>query len=240
LETTALELRIRKLERRLYGLLTLAALLAIGLGVRVNAAESRSILRARGLIIDDAQGRPRILIGAPFPNVAQRRRQDGTTNGIMFIDAQGVDRLLVGNRIPIPQIMGKVPAQFNSGAARGQESYGTHLFDAVGNERGSYAFNANGAAPGRAIISLDRLTGDAWGVAVNDKDDTAFELMNYAMQHGSAAAMNIQTGQDDAHMDWFDRSGQARVSLILKKGEPQFTISDASGKIQRDVFAPAR
>jgi hypothetical protein len=246
MEAEAFEIRLKKLERRFFWLLCIVGILAFGLGAGTapwwagpaHAAENASVLHARGLVIEDDQGHPRILLGAPFPTVAQRKRQDGTTTGMLFLDQQGIDRFLVGDRIPIPQIDGRVPAAFNSGAARGHESYGAHLFDAVGNERGSYAFNSNGAAPGRAIVSLDRLTGDAWGVAVNDKDNTAFQVFNYAMPHGSAAtAMNIQTSADDVNVELYDRGGQTRTSWSLdKSGTPSLKIADAKGQSITDVF----
>jgi hypothetical protein len=244
LSTAALELRIRKLERRIYGLLAIGGLLAVGVGMRVDAAGNAQILHARGLVIEDDQGRPRILLGAPFPRVAQRKRQDETTTAMIFLDEKGADRFLVGDRIKIPQIRGKVPTNFNSGAARGLESYGAYIFDAVGNERGGYAYNSNGSAPGRAIISLDRLAGDAWGVAVDDKDDAAFQLMNYAPQNAvgsSPTAWNLQTSQDEATMEWYDRAGKTRASLSMARdGNASLNVSDANGLNTRNLFSSNR
>ena len=75
-----MESRIRQLERQvrwLLGLLIVA--LAIGVLALVRGLAGRSgddVLRARGLIIVDAAGRERILIGAPVPAAASRVRTD--------------------------------------------------------------------------------------------------------------------------------------------------------------------
>lgn len=64
--------------------------------VRVEAQESGTVLRARGLIIEDSQGRPRLVLGAPFPRVPGRKRQDPPTQAMVFLDEQGFDRLTFG------------------------------------------------------------------------------------------------------------------------------------------------
>jgi hypothetical protein len=57
---------------------------------RPQAQQSSDILRARGLIIEDVDGKPRVVLGAPLPN-------DGrTTNfrtGIRLNDPNGVERM---------------------------------------------------------------------------------------------------------------------------------------------------
>lgn len=86
----------------------------------------RDILRARGLIIEDAFGRERILIGAPVPQAASRVRTDmakvakawgkrfpdmdwykgldHSSNGILILDANGFDRIAIGDPTPDPNI----------------------------------------------------------------------------------------------------------------------------------------
>ena len=60
---------------------------------RVETAGSIGILRAKGLIIEDGDGRARILLGAPFPKVPERSRQDAPTTSMIFLDQEGHDRL---------------------------------------------------------------------------------------------------------------------------------------------------
>src|SRR5438309_10299422 len=58
-------------------------------GPRVEAQGSAPVLRVRGLVIEDSRGRPRVLLGAPFPQVRERNRQESTTRALVFLDEQG-------------------------------------------------------------------------------------------------------------------------------------------------------
>ena len=78
------DVRLQRLERRVLVLTCLCSSLAIALALvlwtsprrSVEAAAKPSVLRTRGLIIEDDQGRARVLLGAPFPKVGNRLRQD--------------------------------------------------------------------------------------------------------------------------------------------------------------------
>ena len=53
-----------------------------------RAQQARDILRARGLIIEDESGRPRVVLGAPIPE-----NRTATRSGLKILDASGVERL---------------------------------------------------------------------------------------------------------------------------------------------------
>jgi hypothetical protein len=117
---------IRRLQLVTGGLtfVTLAA------GLSAFRAQAPTVLRARGIIIEDAQGRERILIGAPVPYAKNRVRTDTArvrqawsnrypdpnqymgfyatyrngTNGMIVLDERGFDRLAVGDSVPDPNI----------------------------------------------------------------------------------------------------------------------------------------
>lgn len=64
----------------------LIASLMCSIAYRRFAANSPSqVTRVHGLIVEDDQGRPRILLGSPFPKVAARTRQDSenTFDGVL-------------------------------------------------------------------------------------------------------------------------------------------------------------
>jgi Domain of unknown function (DUF3471) len=112
----------------------LSVILVLGLALAVTSGilgrdSSSSILRARGLVIVDAQGHERILIGAPIPAAANRVRTDlkraaqiwgpqmggagyianykayqNGMNGILILDNEGFDRVAIGNPVPDPNI----------------------------------------------------------------------------------------------------------------------------------------
>ena len=99
--------RIEKLERQVKWLGSCALILAtIVLALLGRAAKSEpdstKVLRARGLIIEDVQGRERILIGASVPAM----KNGATINGVLLLDANGTTRIALGNPVPDP-VQGK-------------------------------------------------------------------------------------------------------------------------------------
>ena len=53
-----------------------------------RAQQAADVLRARGLIIEDEAGRPRVVLGAPIPE-----NRSTTRSGLKILDASGVERL---------------------------------------------------------------------------------------------------------------------------------------------------
>lgn len=131
----ALQTRLARLERRQRYLYLLAGLsLTIMLtGAVWQRAVSQTdsaaqVLRVRGLVIVDEQGRERILLGAPIPAAANRVRTSPErvkaiwgprfppeylkwyqeyrhdTNGLLILDEQGFDRIALGAAVPDPNI----------------------------------------------------------------------------------------------------------------------------------------
>ena len=100
-ENLQIEQRVAKLEAtqrvlRLICLLEAIAFLTVAAGTflmgHVHASSGPEILRVRGLVIEDAEGRPRALLGAPFPRVLGRKRQDEGSNALVFLNEEGSDR----------------------------------------------------------------------------------------------------------------------------------------------------
>lgn len=70
-----------------------------------GCTDSDAVLRIRGLVIEDASGHDRILIGAPVPGVNGRKRQDDTV-GVIVLGENGNDRVVLGAPLPAPHIGG--------------------------------------------------------------------------------------------------------------------------------------
>ena len=111
------------------------------------------VLRVRGLVIEDAAGRERILIGAPIPEAANRVRTDEarvreiwgprfpdeeqymgyyqdydhSTNGLVILSEDGFDRLVLGDPVSDPNIGRRIGP-----------STGLVINDAEGFERSGY------------------------------------------------------------------------------------------------------
>lgn len=139
-----------------------------------------SILRARGLIIVDAQGRDRILIGAPVPDSAARVRTDfgkaveawgkrfpnmdwyktldHSTNGILILDDRGFDRIAVGDPTPDPNIGRRI-----------SPATGVQINDQEGFERTGWGYFAE---KGRVVLGLDSPRGQEGVTVFILEDDT--------------------------------------------------------------------
>lgn len=240
MKNDGLEMRVRSLETRLWSVkavcLTLfAALLAVATGSfagRVEAAEGAKVLRVRGLIIEDPEGRARILLGAPLPEVQERPRKDTTGADLVFLDEEGHDRFRVGEMLP------PVPGFHRIGSG-----YGVTILDSQGSERGGMGFLTNGKNVNRAVIALDRpynpsVSSDAWGAVVDDA--TGFAGTSYLYPPGKdhdQEGIRIGTIGEKAVITFKDRNDKDRATFALDSGVPSFQVFDDGGKPGKDLLA---
>jgi hypothetical protein len=169
--------RIRRVERKVQLLSMYATVLTLGVAVlgvsAFSGQQSRDVLRARGLIIEDANGRERILLGAPIPAAKNRVRTDiarvqkewaprfpdsakymghyksyrHSMHGMLVIDENGFDRFAVGDSVPDPNIGRRIGP-----------GMGLILNNAQGFERGGYGLiTVNGND--RIVVGLDSKQG---------------------------------------------------------------------------------
>lgn len=167
-----MELQIVRLQKQIKRLQICIAFLAIAILVLIasafDSAENHSqVLRARGLVIEDDEGRERILIGAPIPEAKNRVRTDfdkvkrawanqfpsqftdwyktyqNHMNGILILDGNGFDRVALGDPVPDP----------NSGK-RIAPSSGLVINDEQGFERSGYGL-LNVQNRHRVVLGMD-------------------------------------------------------------------------------------
>jgi hypothetical protein len=176
----------------------------------------------RGLIVEDSQGRPRILIGAPFPSVKERTRQDARTTSILFLDEEGHDRLTLGEELE-PQIGGKVPVSVHRIAS----GVGVVIHDGTGDERGTFGWLSNG----RALITLDRPGTEAFAVMVNDKTgETKLSLGFPPEVAQDTSAIEIGTRASTSFLRFDSKSGKNLAVFSTEDGRnPSFRTFDPQG-----------
>lgn len=125
-------------------------------GVRVRGRQSAGSRRAR------------ILLGAPAPNVPDRKRTD-TTTSLVMIGEDGNDRLALGF-VPDQQVEGRLEP-------RGTPVVGLVVCDQAGNERGGFGiFDASGNVGigfdydrGREAVSLGVAGDGIAAFSINDR-----------------------------------------------------------------------
>jgi hypothetical protein len=235
-EGQSIEERLARLERRLrlfqvicaVSVATLAAYMLRPSQVS-HAAQSESsggVVRARGLIIEDIQGRPRILLGAPIPKVTGRKRQEEAT-GLILVGENGADRLALAASPPAPQFQGKPSTRMGSAA-------GLIVNDPEGNERGGMGVIDS---DGRVLFCGDYSVGheaicmgvvsDIPSLTLRDPAGNASDRLQLAvLQDGSSL------------LKFADTAGQERAKLVVNDhAAAQFLVSDPKSKTKRDVFA---
>lgn len=165
---------------------------------------SPGILRTRGLVIEDASGRERILIGAPVPEAASRVRTDmakvikawgrrfpnldwyntldNSTNGILILDANGFDRIAIGDPTPDPNIGKRIAP-----------AVGIQINDQEGFERAGWGYMP---AMNRVALGLDTQGGQEGVMLFALEDDTTGMNINAGEKSlflGSAPNKNAKT-----------------------------------------------
>lgn len=179
------------------------------------------ILRAQGLVITDAQGHDRILIGAPVPASNDRTRKDDASDGIIFLGKTGADRLAVG-QLPTLHIDGKTYKR------RGDDdNYGMTLYDPKGSERGGLA----SMGTGRVGLALDRATPpyEAIGLMIDDSENFAGMYINYGDPKARDSAIELGTDTNNVSIKLKDKDGHPRANLTLDgANKPAWRFDDAT------------
>jgi hypothetical protein len=234
--TASLLERVEALERRLtlwkftaaLGLLTIVLAVFVTVNVRSSRAnEDERVLRVRGLVIEDSQGRPRILLGAPVPKVVGRKRQDENT-GIILVGENGADRVAIGMPTPAPQGGGKVHQRISPGA-------GLVVDDLDGNERGGIGVLDNGRGAfcldypdpiGRDAICLGVLPEGLAGLIINAPSGEESERAMVGVLKDGTSFLKLA-----------DITGNERTMLQVQGDSPaQLLVLDPKSKTKVDVF----
>jgi len=194
----------------------------------VKADDSGQVLRVRGLIIEDGQGRPRILLGAPIPQVPGRKRH-GDDNGIILVGENGADRVVIGDPTPAPQAGGKIVQRISPGV-------GLVVNDSEGNERGGMGVLDNGRAAvcldypnpsNRDAICLGVLPEAFAGLIVNAPSGDSGERAMMAVMKDGTSVLKLA-----------DTNANERAMLLVHGESPaQFLVLDPKAKSKIDMLA---
>jgi len=190
-DESRLEKQIRRL-RVCVAFLGAAVLFLVGTAFSKQERQA-DILRARGLIIEDDQGRERILIGSPIPAAKNRIRTDlnrvrevwgkrfpekymdwyrgyqNDMSGLLILDANGFDRVAVGDPVPDPNVGKRIAP-----------SSGLVINDEEGFERSGYGL-LKVENHYRVVLGMDNAQGQE-GASVFLMDDG---LVGLELQEGS-------------------------------------------------------
>jgi hypothetical protein len=234
-DTTTSQNRLSRMQRQLHLTQGLAFICLIGLVIEsrgftrpiaVQAQVQDEYLRVRGITIEDAQGRPRILLGAPISKVEGRTDQIDIY-GMIVIGENGVDRVIVC--YPLPGV-----------GRKGEAAGGVLLNDARGGERGGYVADDNG----EVVLTLDGTKDEAiklgvdptkpmsW-IAINDFDDIRPRML-MALRGKEPARLVVlnPTGLDEQEARILRLNNANSTRLTLPRGIGRTAILDALEKLE--------
>jgi hypothetical protein len=226
-ELAKLRREVRALK--LYAITLTGAAVMAGLVAFRSTAPEDQILRARGLVIVDAAGRERILLGAPIPESRSRVRTDTarvrsiwgprfspkymewyaryrhSMNGMLVLDERGFDRVAVGDSVPDPNIGKRVGP-----------STGLIINDGQGFERSGYGLISVDGQD-RMVLGLDDSRGEE-GLALAVFDSGRAGLMVHDGKHGA------YLGSAPAN-DPVLKTSSPFIGLVLRQGETERRIT---------------
>ncbi len=173
-----LQRRTERLERRLRFFQTACALGVFGLvayactalpKAQAQPEASPDILRVRGIIIEDEQGRDRIVLGAPVPDPSEGRRISPAV-GMVINDTAGNERFGVGLQ------------------ANGRMNMGFDAPLGTGNERNRERLTMGADAEGNAYVRfLDRRTLVPFRMYTDEENRAWVEFLNFELEGGAPA-----------------------------------------------------
>ena len=202
-----------------------AFLATASLAAKMNRGTGE-IIRARGLIIEDEQGRPRVLLGAPVTAVEGRRRHDPAT-GLVVLDERGADRLSVGSPATDPQSQGKVLARISP-------QTGITMSDTEGTERVGLGILDNG----RVVLGLDYPDGQE-AVSLFILPDSGYSGLTVDARSGKERqriflGASHEAGDPGALL--IDDPSGGRLGLQLDGGRPSLSFVTVGGGSSEELL----
>ena len=231
---TGLENRLAQIQRKVRLTQTLALVCLCGLvfegwaltrpGASL-AQEQGKVLHVRGIVVEDAMGRPRILLGAPVAKVEGRKDQEDIY-GLIVVGENGTDRVIVCYPLP-------------GSGRQGESAGGVLLNDARGGERGGYVAADNG----EIVLTLDGTKDEAiklgvdptkpmsW-IAINDFEDIRPRMLMALRGHRPARVMMLNpAGPGEQEVRVLRLSEATSQKLTLPRAAGRTAILDAVEKL---------
>ncbi len=229
-----LEGRLERLQRRTGWMLgawalSLAVVFVMGAAAQSKPAsvpDDEGVLRVRGLIVEDAAGRARILIGAPLPQTPDRKRRDPAT-AVVFLSEDGADRMVVGFTAD-PQIGGKVVQRISP-------SVGLQINDPEGNERTGYGY----LEMGRVVLGIDWKNREALTLSVDDRQGYTALMMQGS--EGGHERCGLYVDNQTSVMKIAGADGLERWIMKTSANQPaEMLVVDPATRTFEDVMKAIR
>jgi hypothetical protein len=209
------------------------AQLASAQAASTQEADVQDVIRARGFVVVDAEGRERVVVGAPMVEASEDPRLAATT-GVTVLDAEGRLAASLGADNPLIRPDG------TPGERRGSANGLTFYDPRTGQERGGIgAFD-----DGRANMCIDWAGAEreAVCVAVWSDDQYGAVILNGTPHESSIYdRVVLYVGSDGTGRIKAFGGGdmQDGVSIDVGRGTPEITVFDSTGTPVVDLLESA-
>lgn len=237
-----METQLRKLRTGLWVLAFYCLALTLALAYFLINTEGNQVppdvIRTKGIVIEDTEGKPRILIGAPVPVVPERMRTDTarvrkfwgsrfaqkedwfmdlyqtyqhSANGIILLDENGHDRVAIGSPVPDPWFGKRIGA-----------STGITLLDEEGLERSGYGLlKVDGVY--RANLGFDYPGKEGMTFTLDDNGETGIFIRD--------AEKSIFIGKADSTNMFTGELSPFNGMYIKHNGKPAYQVNSFDGPL---------
>ncbi len=190
-------------------LISIASVFALFLLVSF-ATGKNDIIRTKGIIVEDSNGKPFIMMGSPIPQEKLRDRKDPLA-GLVFLDDKGIDRLYMGKDGKL-QMGGEL-------VDRNSEGWSYIINDTVGDERGGFGFSDD---EDRIGLGLDYGGKDGLeAIYLNASQEGAYILIN----------ANVAKGVRDRIVLWHDTPNDlTQIKVGDKLSDDRLLLKASGGK----------
>jgi len=178
------------------------------------------VIHAKGIVLHDQEGRPRMAIGFPIEN--QFRRRDDTLSGMVFLDEGGMDRVHLSPH-------GKL---YLGGEYYDRTNEGWSLFfnDEKGEERSGYGFSDSDNSVGLGMDYGGEHGGEA--IYLYAAPGISFMTINADLQENQGIRDRIvlwhETEKDLSVMKVSDSQKDGRILFKAEKGNsPTMEYTDS-------------
>ncbi|NVK51301.1 MAG: hypothetical protein HWD85_00080 [Flavobacteriaceae bacterium] len=221
---------IKKLEKRQKAHLLLIIFLfttnaVLFFGLSTNTKED--VITAKGIVIVDDYGNPRIKMGFPFDNRSRIRKD--TLSGMVFMDEKGMDRIHLGPH-------GKLFLG-NKYFDRANEGWSLFFNDSNGEERSGYGFSDDDNSVGLGMDYGGEDGGEA--IYLYAAPNIAFMTINADLPENQGIRDRIvlwhETDKDLSIAKISDSKKDGRITLKAEKGNNPLVQTTDSLSINKKI-----
>jgi hypothetical protein len=218
---------LQKQVKQLRLAIALIVIMALAMVIFSFTTKKDDIIITKGIIVEDASGKPFIMMGNPLPKHRARKREDALS-GLVFVDSKGVDRLYLGKDGKL-QMGGEL-------VERNAEGWSLVINDPSGDERGGFGFADDDDRIGLGLDYGGKEGLEA--IYLSATPEQAYITINGDVKQGVRDRIVLwhDTTTDLSQIKIGDKTSDARLLLRANKGKASFSVAGKEGR--KELITP--